>query len=145
MIGLGLGAQKAWIEKDTCNLPIGHFWCEWFDGLHNSVDYYEGTQLLCVRGDKPAGTFIKWSEWTRSNGRFVFPTILQELIKYYPWTNCEFIGDKLIEVHLRRNEDFDGNINHFIPVWKGESTDPPAGYTYRNYPDVHGRLGAFVK
>jgi len=23
-------------------------------------------------------------------------------------------------VWLRRNEDFDGNINHFIPVWEGE-------------------------
>ena len=145
MLGLGLGAQKVWIEKDTCNLPVGHFWCEWFDGFHNSVDYYKGTQLLCVQGDKPDDTFTKWSKWTRNNTRFVFPTMLKELIEHHPWTNCEFIGDKLIEVHLRRNEDFDGNIDHFIPVWEGESIDPPTGYTYRDYPDVHGRIGAFIK
>jgi hypothetical protein len=145
MLGLGLGAQKVWIDEDTCNLPVGHFWCEWFEGFHNSVDYYNGTQLLCVQGDKPDNTFTKWTKWTRNNTRFVFPAMLKELIKHHPWTNCEFIGDKLIEVHLRRNEDFDGNIDHFIPVWKGESIDPPTGYTYRDYPDVHGRIGAFIK
>lgn len=145
MLGLGLGAQKVWIDEDTTTLPLGYFWCEWFKGFHNSVDYYKGTQLLCVQGDKPASTFTKWTKWTRNSKQFAFPVILKELVGYHPWTNCEFIGDKLIEVHLRRNEDFDGNIDHFIPVWKGESIDPPAGYTYRDYPDLHGRIGAFIK
>ena len=39
--------------------------------------------------------------------------------------NCEYIGDKLIEVHLRHNEDFNDNITEFIPVWKGQDTTPP--------------------
>ena len=145
MLGLGLGTQKLWLEKDTCDLPVGHFWCEWFDGFHHSADYYNSKQLLCVQGNKPENTFIKWKEWIRTNKRFNFPEILNTLVEFHPWINCEFIGDKLIEVHLRRNEDFDGNINHFIPVWEGEDTTPPKGYTYRNYPDVHGRIGAFVK
>ena len=65
----------------------------------------------------------------------------------YPhkWINCEFIDGNLIEVHLRRNEDFDEDTQHFIPVWEGQDTTPPKGYTYREYPDVHGRIGAFVK
>ena len=145
MLGLGLGTQKLWLEKDTCDLPVGHFWCEWFDGFHHSADYYNSKQLLCVQGNKPEDTFIKWKESIRTNKRFNFPEILNTLVEFHPWINCEFIGDKLIEVHLRRNEDFDGNINHFIPVWEGEDTTPPKGYTYRNYPDVHGRIGAFVK
>ena len=145
MLGLGLGAQKVWIDKDTCNLPVGYFWCEWFDGFHNSVDYYNGKQMLCVQGNKPDNTFSKWKEWIRHTKQFIFPPIIGNLVHRHPWINCEFIGDKLIEVHLRRNEDFNGNINHFIPVWEGEDTIPPLGYTYKEYPDVHGRIGAFVK
>lgn len=145
MLGLGLGAQKVWIERDTCDLPLGYFWCEWFEGFHNSVDYYNGKQMLCVQGNKPEDTFTRWKEWIRTEKRFEFPTIIKELVQHHPWMNCEFIGDKLIEVHLRRNQDFDGNINHFIPVWEGETVDPPKGYTYRDYPDIHGRIGAYVR
>lgn len=143
MIGLGLGAQKIWIEQETMHLPIGHFWCEWFEGRHLSIDYYHGKQMLCVEGKKPEDTFTKWKDWIREDIRIEFPTVLDSIDS--DWINCEYIGGKLIEVHLRRNEDFDGNINHFIPVWEGEDTTPPRGYTYREYPDVHGRIGAFVK
>ena len=146
MLGLGLGAKKMWLEKDTCDLPYGYFWCEWFDGRHHSVDYYGGRQMLCVRGEKPVDTFTKWSEWIRTDHvKFNFPKMLKDLVHDYPWMNCEFIGDKLIEIHLRSNGDFIGNINHFVPVWEGESIEPPKGYSYREYPDVHGRIGAFVK
>jgi len=30
-------------------------------------------------------------------------------------------------------------------VWEGESTVPPKGYSYKHYPDIHGRIGAFIK
>ena len=59
--------------------------------------------------------------------------------------NCEYIGGKLIEVHLRHNPDFVDGISEFIPVWEGQDTNPPKGYQYRDYPDVHGRIGAFIK
>jgi hypothetical protein len=145
MMGLGLGAQKLWLEKDTCDLPVGHFWCEWFEGRHLSIDYHWGKQTLAVEGIKPANTFTRWSSWIRVADRIKLPSILDELATRHEWINCEFIGGKLIEVHLRHNEDFDGNIMYFIPVWEGESTVPPEGYTYRVYPDVHGRIGAFIK
>jgi hypothetical protein len=74
-----------------------------------------------------------------------FPKMLHSISHPHKWINCEFIGGNLIEVHLRHNEDFDGNISHFIPVWEGESISPPDGYIYRIYPDIHGRVGAFVK
>lgn len=144
-LGLGLGAQRVWIAGETMHLPLGYFWCEWFEGRHLSVDYHKGLQQLCVEGIKPKNTFSRWSEWRRTKDFMPRPEIIKPLMEKYEWINCEFIGDKLIEVHFRHNEDFEGNIDHFIPVWKGESTTPPEGYTYKDYPDVHGRIGAFVK
>lgn len=145
MMGLGLGAQKVWIEKDTCHLPVGHFWCEWFEGRHLSIDYHWGKQVLAVEGHKSSNTFTKWDHWVRVADRIKLPSILNEFIKKHEWINCEYIGGKLIEVHFRHNEDFEDNITHFIPVWEGQDTTPPDGYKYRVYPDVHGRIGAWVK
>jgi hypothetical protein len=145
MLGLGLGTQKVWIEQDTTHLPLGHFWCEFFQGRHISVDYYQKSQVLAVEGFKNQNTFVRWEQWIKVIDCFEFPNILNNLKENYKYINCEFIGDKLIEVHLRHNEDFEDNMTHFIPVWEGESTAPPEGYSYRLYPDVHGRIGAFVK
>lgn len=145
LMGLGLGAQKVYIEKSTNHLPLGYFWCEWFDGRHLSVDYKHGKQVLAVEGHKPPTTFTKWEHWVKVSDRLKFPDILNEFVDQYKFINCEFIGKRLIEVHFRHNEDFDGDISHFIPVWEGESTDPPLGYTYKEYPDVHGRIGSFIK
>jgi hypothetical protein len=30
-------------------------------------------------------------------------------------------------------------------VWLDKDTTAPDGYTYKSYPDVHGRIGAFIK
>jgi hypothetical protein len=144
MIGLGLGAQKVWLDCETMHLPLGYFWCEWFEGRHLSVDYNRGLQRLCVEGIKSSDTLTHWTEWRRTKDYVNRPEILKDLFKKYEWINCEFIGDKLIEVHFRHNEDFTDDVDHFIPVWNGQDTTPPAGYQYREYPDVHGRIGAFV-
>jgi len=126
------------------HLPIGFFWCEFFKGRHISVDFKYGTQVLDVEGFKSNDTFTQWKLWKRVNDILPFPDILKDFTDE-EYINCEFIGDKLIEVHFRRNEDFDKAVDEFIPVWKGESIDPPVGYKYISYPDVHGRIGAFVK
>lgn len=145
MLGLGLGTQKVWLDCDTAHLPVGHFWCEWFDGRHLSIDYHQGKQLLAVEGHKPPNTFTRWDHWVRVADRISLPKFIKPFVQKYQWINCEYIGKRLIEVHFRHNEDFADGITHFIPVWEGEDTDPPDGYTYRHYPDVHGRIGAFVK
>lgn len=145
MLGLGLGAQRVYIEESTVNLPVGHFWCEWFAGKHLSIDYHWGKQTLAVEGFKNYNTFTHWKMWQRVEDIIPLPDILSEFAIRHEYINCEYIGGKLIEVHLRRNEDFNANINTFIPVWEGQSTIPPSGYTYRDYPDVHGRIGAFIK
>jgi hypothetical protein len=145
MLGLGLGAQRVWLEQETMHLPLGHFWCEWFEGRHLSIDYHWGTQVLAVEGHKSKDTFTRWSNWQRVDDVVLLPDVLKLLANKHQWINCEFIGGKLIEVHFRYNEDFVGNINHFIPVWEDEIIDPPKGYRYREYPDVHGRKGAYIR
>lgn len=145
MLGLGLGTSKEYLEKDTTHLPLGSFWCEWFEGRHLSIDYHYGKQVLAVEGYKSDHTFTKWDSWVKVADRIRLPHILDSLASRYEWINCEYIGNKLIEVHLRHNEDFAGGIKEFIPVWEGQSTVPPDGFAYRSYPDVHGRIGAFVK
>lgn len=144
MLGLGLGTEVVYLEKETNHLPLGFFWCEIFTGDHLSIDYNYGTPVLSVKGIKPVDTFTKWSEWIKVDTYIKLPDILQAF-KSYEWLNCEFVGGKLIEVHFRHNQDFEGGIEHFIPVWEGEEIETPEGYKYIKYPDVHGRVGAYVK
>jgi hypothetical protein len=144
-LGLGLGAQRVWLEEDTCHLPPGHFWCEWLEGDHISVDYDYGKQVLAVQGFKNESTFTQWDKWIRVNTKIVMPSFLSPIKIKYRSMNCEYIGGKLIEVHLRGNPDFPGNRQEYIPVWKGDNTTPPVGYTYVEDPDLHGRIGAWVK
>ena len=144
IMGLGLGAKKMHLTKYTIDLDPGHFWCEWFDGRHLSVDYEYGKQVLCVEGFKSEDTFTKWDKWIATDDQIPFPKVLEQFVNK-PNVNCEFIGGKLIEVHFRSNPDFEQDIKEFIPVWQGQTTEPPNGYRYIDYPDVHGRIGAFIK
>jgi len=144
VMGLGLGAKKMHLPQYTIDLDPGYFWCEWFEGRHLSIDYEYGKQVLCVEGFKSKDTFTQWDKWIKTNDQIPFPKVLDQF-KTKANINCEFIGGKLIEVHLRSNPDFEQNITEFIPVWKDQSTEPPLGYRYIDYPDVHGRIGAFIK
>lgn len=144
-LGLGLGTQKVWIHEDTDHLPVGHFWCEIFNGQHLSIDYHWGLQTLAVEGHKSPDTFTKWNKWCKVPDEIQLPNMLTAFAKRHEWINCEYIDGHLIEVHFRPNLDFEHNINEFIPVWIGEDTTPPKGYSYCAYPDVHGRIGAFVR
>ena len=146
-VGLGLGAsiQHLTVKDWTDHLPPGTFWCEIFEGDHISVDYEWGNQILAVQGHKPADTFTRWDRWVKVKHRIAVPKLLQPLTWKYRWMNCEYIGGKLIEVHLRRNPDFDYDNQEFIPVWQGQDTTPPSGYQYVECPEAHGRVGAWVK
>lgn len=155
-MGLGLGAKKVFIERETMHLPIGHFWCEWFEGRHYSVDYWPkyGTKVFTIEGIKsPAfamyGELVKWEKWIKVKDKkeHVIPDILYPIIQNYYQINLEFIGNKPIEVHLRPNEDFrEGKATkEFIPVWEDQKIIPPKGYRYIEYADVNGRIGAYVK
>jgi len=146
-VGLGLGASIQYLTvKDwTDHLPPGTFWCEIFQGDHISVDYEWGEPILSVQGFKNANTFTQWDRWTKVHKLIPVPPLLKPFTKKYRWMNCEYIGGKLIEVHLRRNPDFDWGNTEFVPVWQGQNKTPPRGYRYVDYPEAHGRVGAWIK
>lgn len=146
-IGLGLGTSIQWltVEGWTDHLAPGTFWCEIFEGDHISVDYEWGKPILSVQGFKPEQTFVRWDRWIKTDTVHQVPEILKPLTEKYRWMNCEFIGGKLIEVHLRRNPDFDWGNTEFIPVWQGQDPTPPPGYRYVDCPEQHKRIGAWIK
>ena len=70
-MGLGLGAEKVWLEKDTEHLP-GYFWCEWFEGDY-SIDSTGWGTIITVKGFNPE-TFTKWDKWIKENRKeHVYP------------------------------------------------------------------------
>ena len=146
MKGLGLGAEKKWLDGNTDHLPHGYFWCEWFEGRHLSVDYEMGLPILTVEGFKGDNTLTEWYKWVRVQEEYHLPEFLIDLSIKYHIMNCEFIGDKLIEVHFRLNPDFANGISEFIPVFGRNVPDLDIqGYTWIDSPELHGRIGAWVK
>ena len=143
-LGLGLGASISFINECTDHFTPGSFWCEVFKGRHLSVDYLDGEQILAIEGIKPSDTFTKWTKWYKVEDQIPLPEILKPLSTKYRYLNAEYIDGKLIEVHFRHNPDWEEDLIEFIPVWEGQDTTPPVGYEYRDYPDIHGRIGAFL-
>ena len=116
--GMGISATKVFLEDDTEHLPPGHFWCEIFTGRHFSIDYVKGHQKICAEGFRDADNFYQWSRWEKAKHHIPLPTLLQPFAYTYPNINCEFIGDKLIEVHLRHSTDFLDGGDVIYPVWE---------------------------
>ena len=116
-----------------------------FDGRHLSVDYSFGKQVLCVEGFKSPDTFSKWDRWVKTEDIVPLPKNIYEYFGNKQYLNCEYIDNKLIEVHFRHNPDFEHGVNEFVPVWEEQDTTAPNGYRYKEYPDIHGRIGAFIR
>ena len=158
-MGLGLGTLTMEMEGDTdkycvtgnTNLYIGYFWCEFFKGRHISVDYHYGQQVLAVEGFKSGSTFMLWNKWQKVDVHIPLPPQLEGLAKRHPILNVEYVDGNPIEVHFRENVDFCiPGMEEFIPVFEKykDDKDPipnKPGYTYYEYPDIHGRRGAWVK
>lgn len=142
LLGMGKGAFIRHLEKDedTDYLPAGYFWCEVFEGDQYSVDYVNREQQLTTQGIRKNNSRLwKWDKWIRVEKEIPYPSILNSLVGKYQTINCEFIGDKLIEVHLRSNNDME-KYNEIIPVWKEDDTNiskwTSRGYEYIEDPDL---------
>ena len=101
-------------------VPDGYFWCEVFKGRHLSFDYHFGKQVLAVEGfrDDPS-RLDRFSRWEKTADKFTLPKLLVPIAKKYEWVNVEVIGGRVIEVHLRYNDDFYSHTSDVIvPVWK---------------------------
>jgi hypothetical protein len=124
---MSVGASIQYLNSDS--IPDGYFWCEIFTGRHLSFDYHWGKQVLSVEGFRDDPTRLdRFSRWTKIDYDFKLPKILQDVADRYEWFNVEVIGDKVIEVHFRYNDDFaNHNANTIIPIWNDEFYSSPAG------------------
>lgn len=143
-MGMGAGAKFVALQKSTYKIPDGFFWCEIFKGKHLSVDYYKKKQVLCVEGFRNKNDLMKWKIWRKTEDKIPYPKILKNLKGNYDWINVEYIDGKIIEVHLRKNPDFEGHSSDYvIPVWRGQKVKPKKD---QRFIKVHefDRLGYYV-
>ena len=132
LAGMGIGAYVTDMKAgDNTITPPGYFWCEYFDGKHYSADYYWETDrdlvkgkwlnpwkgLSCWEGTNMPINLTKFVEWKRSD---YIPRVPDELacLRDVNKINVEFIGDRVIEVHLRHSPD--PAYDHLIPVWASD-------------------------
>ena len=131
LMGMGQFSRIEFLNYSTDHLHPAEFWCEVFKGDHLSVDFYKRSPKLVVLGARTKDSpLYKWSRWEKVEREVEFPSILEKLQGSYEWINCEFIGNKLIEVHFRRNPDFRFNNNIAIPIWKEDQIDKNSKYKY---------------
>lgn len=156
--GMGLGAKKVWIDADDrSKVPLGYFWCEWFDGRQYSVTYeWNGywKPISCWEGVKSETDLYRFSKWTRKDFYPEIGSFYDEIADCnVDKINVEFIEKNPIEVHLRTSPDPD--YDELIPVWQNDNylvdNLKEKGYSYiTSYDDAGGflenpRLGFLVK
>jgi hypothetical protein len=144
---MGRGAQIKRIEQgDTSAVPDGFFWSEILKGPHVSVDYHWGHQHLTVQGFRNDPSRLdRFSRWCKVELNMPLPAMLYDLKYYQEWINVEYIGNKVIEVHLRYNDDFaNHDSDEIVPVWRGDSMITPEGWSWYHSP-AGDRLGFWIK
>lgn len=132
LLGMGRGSEIKWLENETEDVvPDGYFWCERFEGRHISVDYTDREPILAVEGHRVDNDNLsRWDVWTKINPLEApeYPRICDQIVGYRPHVNVEFIGDKVIEIHLRHNPDWLGMSSDVIalePVYNPDLKDHP--------------------
>lgn len=123
------GAQLMYVGPDNHNMiPDGYFWCEVFTGRHLTFDFHNGKQVLSVEGFRDGERLDRFSLWRKTDDQFVVPKVLEEIVARNEWVNFEVIGDKIIEMHFRYNDDFAGHdSNEVVPIWKDQFYSSPCG------------------
>lgn len=137
------GADIRLISRGEDTIPDGFFWCEVFQGRHLSFDYHYGTQTLAVEGFRDSDRLDRFCLWKKVDTLFELPDFLQKIAASIEWLNIEVIGDKIIEIHFRFNDDFRNHTSdHVIPVWKDNPIELE-GYTLYPSPSMD-RIGFLV-
>ena len=145
LLGMGRFSRMEWIDDETEHFHPSEFWCEVFYGNHYSVDFHNKECKLVVLGERlKDDPFYKWKKWSKIDYKIKFPTILNNLRGEYEWINCEFIGNKLIEVHFRRNPDFRFGNSTAIPIWKDENIEELPNLRFIDDKD-YLRKGFYIK
>lgn len=125
--GLGLGASKMRLTPETSEvrIPLGYFWSEVLEGVHLSVDYTNLKPSLTVQGIPPKEGLVRWRGWAKIDNAFApeLPKWLTNIATQYKTINIEYIGGKVIEVHLRGNPDPFDKGDFLKPVYEGDEIE----------------------
>jgi hypothetical protein len=146
--GMGEKARKVYLEKNTVELlHPGEFLCEVFEGEHLSIDYTKYEPTLKVVGTKhKEKPYQRFAKWEKTDKWHPLPQFIGLIPLQYRTINCEFIGGKLIEIHLRGNPDFAYGNTSVIPAWKDEADPKPEGYRFISDEGTYvERAGIYVK
>lgn len=139
--GMGAGAFLMNLEAgEIYNFPPSYFWCERFTGEHLSVNYqWKASRLLPTHtslGEADFNNLSRFKRWTRVEHRDLELPNWMSSLRFVDKINIEFIGGKIIEIHLRHGVDFPDDANEIIPIWRSTSkTDYDKllndGYTFK--------------
>jgi hypothetical protein len=122
--GMGVDAHARNYDGGP-SYPIrpGNFWMPRFIGRHLSLDlrrerneWQIESAIECIyRNGRP-------HEWRRVTDRPRLPVLVSPGAADISWLNVELLGSNVIEMHLRRNHDFDAMpaAHSAFPVWEGE-------------------------
>ena len=159
LYGMSLSAYPAYLRasnhkemENHAYIQPGHFWCEWFDGEHYSIDYkwadegrggvHSHWAPICTTIATKDG--LKFTQWEKIDN--IYKKLPDWIYQFEDvgWLNIEFIGDKLVEIHLRSGNDIvheDPIGTRIIPHWKNDDIRKidklqKDGWTYyKNYND----------
>lgn len=147
--GMGKGAKIVYLEQNKENsekVPPGYFWQELFEGRHLSFDFVNGKQVRATEGFRESDSLQFFTRWITVDDQLSSPDVVQYFIDKYSYVNVEAVDGKIIEVHLRKNPDFDDGSIEIIPVWENQKVKCPAGFVF--VPDIvddKPRLGFFKR
>lgn len=160
--GMSAGATIQYLERGKVHdLPPGYFWCERFVGDQYSVDFeWKGHAFVPVHtsiGKNSPESLYRFEKWVKvPNKHFDLPEWVSEFSDVEK-INIEFIGDKIVEIHLRWGEDFPTeDTTEVIPIWDDTPQDfchdlETQGYSFiEDYIDAeknipHARLGFYYR
>lgn len=160
--GMSRDTHFQFLEKGDI-IHEGLFWCEYLKGPQYSIDYKKNNRgkrevCLAVKAHIDEKTKLqtpyKFQSWEKlpqtCYHMFPFPEILQEeKLKDVETVNVEYIGNTIIEVHLRGNPDFNGHDFTMLKVvWETDKIECEDGWTFLEDEDHSGiekRLGFYCK
>lgn len=129
--GMGVGARRIYLDPvDRTSVRPGEFWVEEFTGAHLSIDYTWDSNLripqaiFASQGYRTDSELYRFNAWKKLTPPPIqLPTWITTF-NNVPQFNIEFIGTKIIEIHLRPGiADFPDGATEIIPVWKDSAED----------------------
>jgi hypothetical protein len=163
LYGMGIGSHirkidisEAKLMENHALIPPGYFWCEYFEGDHISIDFkrtkspsgsiFAWKIFHAMQGIENKKELTKFEKWIRIElTDILLPDFLNEID--CPYLNIEMIGNKIIEVHLRKGNQvlYGQKIGASVtPLWRGqehyinsdryiENEDPTVMYNASGY------------